>query len=78
MCQTEVDCSRFSFVSPFPLQCNMGTCRECLVDDDCPTDRRFCNSLIGICEECRTAAQCPPGAACVPTVPNIDVFRQCQ
>lgn len=78
MCETDSDCSGFSLFSPFPLQCRMGTCRECVIDEDCPTERPFCSSLIGICEECRTAAQCPLGSACVSRVPNIEIFRQCQ
>jgi Cys-rich repeat protein len=79
MCETDGDCSQFSFISGFTLRCRMGTCGECVTDADClAPDRPYCDSRIGVCEECGTNAQCPNGASCVPSIPGTDFLRQCQ
>ena len=79
MCETDGDCSRFSFLSGVSLRCRMGTCGECVTNDDClAQDRPYCNGRIGICEECQTTAECPPGTSCAPSFPGTDFLRQCQ
>jgi hypothetical protein len=79
MCEADADCSRFSFLSGVSLRCRLGTCGECLTNDDClAPDRPYCDPRIGVCEECQTTGQCPPGMTCAPSFPNTDFLGQCQ
>lgn len=78
VCETDSDCGRFSFLSGLSLHCRQSQCAECAADGDCPTDRPYCETKIGFCEQCQTTDQCPQGNACVSFVPNSDFPRRCQ
>jgi hypothetical protein len=81
MCETDADCSRFSFfaaaLSGAALFCRAGQCAECAQDLPCPSSRPYCDSRFGICDECRTAGDCQTGQSCLPTFP-AEFLRRCQ